>query len=154
MVAGDEGLFEAHRDAIVELAGASMHVGTDHAAANAVDAALTGAFYISALTSFIEAARFVREFGISHAVLADLSSYSVSVLDHQMRLALDRIAADDFTTDQATLDVYADAAATFAAGLNVRGEALMVRAAAQVLQRAVDAGLGGQDIAAAVKVPS
>jgi 3-hydroxyisobutyrate dehydrogenase-like beta-hydroxyacid dehydrogenase len=151
MVAGDEKLFEAHREIILEIAGASMHVGTDHAAANAIDAALTGAFYISSLTSFIEAARFVQEFGIAHDVLVDLSSYSLTVLEHQMKLALDRIAANDFTTDQATIDIYADAARVFSDALNATGNgAAMIQTATQVLQGAVDAGLGQQDIAAAV----
>ena len=149
MVAGEEELFEAHSDVISEIAGSSMHVGSDYGAANAIDAALTGAFYISSLVCFIEAARFVREFGVSHDVLSSLSSYSVSVLDHQIKLALDRIAADDFSTDQATLNVYADAASTFAAGLDTHGDAPMVRTAAQVLRQAVNAGLGDQDIAAA-----
>ena len=49
-----------------------------------------------------------------------------------------------------TLDVYADAAATFAGSLSDRGEAPMASTAAQVLRAAVDAGLGAQDIAAAV----
>ncbi|WGY02871.1 NAD(P)-binding domain-containing protein [Nocardioides sp. QY071] len=149
-VAGEEKLFEAHRDIILEIAGASMHVGTDHGAANAIDAALTGAFYISSLTSFIEAAGFVREFGIAHDVLVDLSSYSLTVLEHQMKLALDRIAANDFTTDQATIDIYADAARVFSDALSATGsDAAMIRTATQVLQKAVDAGLGQQDIAAA-----
>ncbi|WP_188111268.1 NAD(P)-binding domain-containing protein [Nocardioides antri] len=150
LVAGDEALFRTHQELILEIAGSSMYVGADHGAANAIDCALTGAFYISSLVSFIEAVRFVHEFGVSHDVLSDLSSYSVSVLDHQMKLALDRVARNDFTTDQATLNVYADAVATFAAGLEGRGDALMVQAATRVLRQAVDAGLGDQDIAAAV----
>jgi 3-hydroxyisobutyrate dehydrogenase-like beta-hydroxyacid dehydrogenase len=152
LVAGDEELFVSHQDIILEIAGASKHVGTDHAAANAVDAAITGGFYISALTAFIESARFVREFGISHDVLAELSNYSLSVLDHQMKLALDRIAANDFGTDQATLDVYSDAARTFASALETKGGASMITAAARILRQAVDAGLGHEDIAAAVTV--
>jgi 3-hydroxyisobutyrate dehydrogenase-like beta-hydroxyacid dehydrogenase len=111
---------------------------------------MTGAFYISSLVAFMEATRFIRAFGVSHDILATLGSYSISVLDHQTKLALDRIAADDFTTDQATLTVYADAAAAFAAGLAERGDAPMIRTTAEVLRRAVDAGLGDQDIAAAV----
>lgn len=154
LVAGDEELFEQHRATILDIAGSSLHVGTDHGAANAIDAALTGAFYISSLVCFIEAARFVREFAVSHDVLTNLSSYSVSVLDHQIKLALDRIVTEDFTTDQATLNVYADAATTFAATLAEQGDAPMASTAARVLQAAVDAGLGDQDIAAAVTIRS
>lgn len=146
LVAGDEDLWTAHRDAVLALAGSSMFVGTDHAAANAIDCAMTGAFYISALTSFIEAARFATKFGVDHDVLSELAGYSLSVMDGQVKLILDRIRDQDFSTDQATLTVYADAAAAFAAGLDAHGEAPMIQATAQVLRRAVDAGLGDQDM--------
>jgi 3-hydroxyisobutyrate dehydrogenase-like beta-hydroxyacid dehydrogenase len=146
LVAGDESLWQAHSAVVRDLAGSSMYVGADHGAANAVDAALTGAFYITSLVSYIEAARFMSTFGIPQDVLASLSSYSVSVLDHQMKLILDRIAAGDFSTDQATLNVYADAAAAFAAGLCERGNAPMIQTTARVLRDAVDAGLGAEDI--------
>ena len=151
-VAGDEALWASVEKVVLAIGGSSIHVGADHAAANAIDCAMTGAFYISSLVAFMEATRFVRAFGVSHDVLADLSSYSIAVLDHQAKLALDRIAADDFTTDQATLTVYADAAAAFAAGLAERGDAPIARASADILRRAVDAGLGDLDIAAVVSL--
>lgn len=147
LVAGDEELWRTHQDAVLTLAGSSMYVGDDHASANAIDAALTGAFYISALTSFMEAVRFTAKFGVGHEVLSDLTSYSLSVMDGQLGLILDRIRDQDFSTDQATLTVYADAAAAFAAGLGAHGDAPMIQTTAQVLRRAVDAGLGDQDMA-------
>jgi 3-hydroxyisobutyrate dehydrogenase-like beta-hydroxyacid dehydrogenase len=146
LVAGDESLWQAHSAVVRDLAGSSMYVGADHGAANAIDAALTGAFYITSLVSYVEAARFVSTFGIPQDVLISLSSYSVSVLDHQMKLILDRIAAGDFSTDQATLSVYADAAEAFSAGLSERGKAPMIQTTARVLRDAVDAGLGAEDI--------
>lgn len=148
LVAGDEELWQAHSAVIRDLAGASLLVGTDYAAANAIDAALTGAFYITSLTAFMEAVRFMGSFGISHEVLTSLSTYSISVLDHQAKLALDRVASGDYATDEATLKVYADAAAAFAAGLGETGEAPMVETTARVLREAVAAGLGAVDIAA------
>jgi 3-hydroxyisobutyrate dehydrogenase-like beta-hydroxyacid dehydrogenase len=153
-VAGDEDLWLAHRPVILDLAGESLFVGTDPAVANAIDAALTGAFYITSLVAFMEAVRFMGSFDISHDVLASLSRYSISVLDHQAKLALDRVAANDFSTDQATLNVYADAAETFAAGLAETGRAPMIETAAQVLREAVEAGLGTVDIAAMSTLPT
>jgi 3-hydroxyisobutyrate dehydrogenase-like beta-hydroxyacid dehydrogenase len=153
-VAGDEQLWETNRDVICDLAGASIHVGSDVSAANAIDAALTGGFYISSLTAFMEATRFVRNFGVSHEVLAELGTYSVAVLQHQVKLALGRIAADDYGTDEATLNVYADAATTFAAALSKHGDVPILDATAQVLRRGVEQGLGEQDIAAIVDLSS
>ena len=131
-----------------------MHVGPDPSAANAIDAALTGAFYISSLVAFAEATRFMNKFGVSHDVLSTLSAYSVSVLDTQVKHILGRVAADDFSTDEATLNVYADAAATFAATLNEQGDAPMIKSTATVLREAVDAGLGDEDLAAVVTLRS
>ena len=154
MVAGDEGLWSANKAAICDLAGSSMHVGTDPSAANAIDAALTGAFYISSLVAFAEATRFMNRFGVSHDVLSTLSAYSVSVLDTQVKHILSRIAAEDFSTEEATLNVYADAAATFAVTLNEQGDAPMIKSTATVLRDAVDAGLGDEDLAAVVTLRS
>jgi 3-hydroxyisobutyrate dehydrogenase-like beta-hydroxyacid dehydrogenase len=154
MVAGDEELWKAHQEAILDLAGSSMFVGSDYGAANALDCAMTGAFYISTVTAFLEAARFTERFGVSHAVLSDLTSYSLSVMDVQLKLMLERIRDRDFATDQATLNVYADAAAAFAAGLTEYGGAPMIQTTAEVLRRGVDAGLGDQDIASVVTLDS
>jgi 3-hydroxyisobutyrate dehydrogenase-like beta-hydroxyacid dehydrogenase len=148
LVAGDEALWEAHEGAVHALAGSSMYVGEDHAAANVLDAGLVGAFYISSLVAFIEATRFMSGFGVSHDVLANLVGYGVSQLEGEMQQVLGRIAAGDFSTDQATLNVYADASEAFAAGMSRQGDAPMIQATAQVLRRAVDAGLGDDDIAA------
>jgi 3-hydroxyisobutyrate dehydrogenase-like beta-hydroxyacid dehydrogenase len=147
LVAGDEELWQAHSAVIRDLAGESMHVGTDHGAANAIDAALTGAFYITSLTAYMEAVRFVSDFGVPRDVLSSLTSYGLAILDHQTKLALERVAKGDYATNEATLNVYADASAAFAAALNATGKAPMVETTARVLREAVDAGLGAEDIA-------
>ncbi|WP_081683083.1 NAD(P)-dependent oxidoreductase [Marmoricola sp. URHB0036] len=154
LVAGDEDVWKAHQDAVLGLAGGSLHVGTDFGAANAIDCAMTGAFYITTLTAFVEAARFTTAFGVSHEILSDLTSYSLSVMDGQLKLILDRLRDQEFATDQATLAVYADAAAAFAAGLNQHGKAPMIQATSEVLRRGVDAGLGDQDIAVVATLDS
>ena len=86
-------------------------------------------------------------FQVSQDVLSDLTGYAVEVLGVQLRHAVDRIGSGDFATDQATLDVYADASAAFAAGLSAQGGAPMIETTARVLREAVDAGLGAQDMA-------
>lgn len=154
LVAGDETLWEAHRAVIHDLGGESLHVGTDHGAANAIDAALTGAFYITSLTAYMEAVRFVNGFGVDQDVLSSLTSYALAVLDHQTKLALGRVAKGDYATEEATLNVYADAATAFAAGLSVTGKAPMANTTARVLREAVEAGLGDLDMAAIATLES
>jgi len=148
LVAGDEALWQTHSAVIHDLGGESMHVGTDHGAANAIDAALTGAFYITSLTAYMEAVRFVNDFGVPQDVLSSLTTYALAVLDHQTKLALGRVTTGDYATEEATLNVYADAAAAFAAGLNASGKAPMASTTARVLREAVEAGLGDLDMAA------
>src|SRR5262249_28900908 len=142
LVSGDEALWNAHSETVLNLAGASMYVGGDYGAANALDCAVVGSFYISSMTAFIEAARFVQGFGISLDVLSTLADYSIGVLGYQAKLALERINSGDFATDEATLNVYADAAAGMAAGLEAQGDAPIARATAQTLRAGVEAGLG------------
>jgi 3-hydroxyisobutyrate dehydrogenase-like beta-hydroxyacid dehydrogenase len=98
--------------------------------------------------SFIEAARYMDKFGVSPDVLSSLTSYGVSQLERELQQVLTRIGDGEFSTDQATLNVYADAADAFAAGLNEQGNAPMIQTTARVLRQAVDAGLGNVDIAA------
>jgi 3-hydroxyisobutyrate dehydrogenase-like beta-hydroxyacid dehydrogenase len=59
-----------------------------------------------------------------------------------------RIASGDYSTDQATLNVCADASEAFAAAMSTQREPPMIRATARVLRRAVEAGPGAEDIAA------
>jgi 3-hydroxyisobutyrate dehydrogenase-like beta-hydroxyacid dehydrogenase len=148
LVAGDEELWKAHEDVVRALAGSSMYVGADHGAANVIDAGFVGAFYISSLTAFIEAARFMSRFGVALDVLDDLVSHGMATLEGELHTILSRISKDDFTTDQATLDVYADASAAFAAAMGTAADAPVIHTTANVLRRAVEAGLGDQDIAA------
>jgi 3-hydroxyisobutyrate dehydrogenase-like beta-hydroxyacid dehydrogenase len=154
LVAGDEELWRAHQGAVRDLAGSSMYVGADHAAANVLDAALTGAFYISSLVCFIEATRFTSKFGVSHEVIADLAGYSLEVQKVEIQQILRRIADGAFATDEATLNVYADASEAFTAGMSAHGDASMIQTTARVLRQAVDAGLGDQDIAAVFTLAS
>lgn len=154
LVAGDEEMWLAYQAAVLDLAGASMHVGTDPGAANVIDAAMTGAFYMSSLVSFIEATRFMSAFGVSYEVLSDLVGYSVAVLEAEMQQILRRIADGAFATDEASLNVYADASEAFATGMGTVGDASIIHATARVLRQAVEAGLGDEDIAAVFTLAS
>lgn len=152
LVAGDERLWEAVRDTVSSLAGASTHVGPELGAANVIDAAMTGAFYITSLVAFVEAARFMQDMGVSTEVMADQVGYSVGVLQHQLIQIVERISTGAFAADEASLNVYADASDAFARGMSAVGDASMISATARVLREAVSAGLGDEDIAALVKV--
>ncbi|QRY62141.1 NAD(P)-dependent oxidoreductase [Gordonia sp. PDNC005] len=147
-VSGEETLWLKHRDTILALAGRSMHVGDDPAAANIIDAGLTGAFYMSSLVSFVEAVRYMNGAGVSNDAIAGLVDYTTAVLAHQMLAALREIDADDFDTDQATIDVFAHTSAAFAEAISAGSDATMINATASTFRRAADAGLGEKALAA------
>lgn len=147
-VSGDEALWNKYRDTILTLAGNSMHVGDNPAAANIIDAGLVGAFYMTSLTSFVEAVRFMNAAGVSNSAIAGLVENTTAVLAHQMLVALDQIDADDFETDQATIDVFAHTSAEFAKAISAGGDATMINATASTFRRAADAGLGEKALAA------
>lgn len=148
LVAGDEDLWKVHENVVRTLAGASTYVGPDHRAANVLDTGLVGAFYISSLVSFIEAARFICDSGVSREVLTSLVGYAVSQLERELQQVLERIGTGDFTTDQATLSVYSDASNAFALAMGAPVAAPMIHSTAACLRRAIESGLGDEDIAA------
>jgi 3-hydroxyisobutyrate dehydrogenase-like beta-hydroxyacid dehydrogenase len=147
LVAGAAEAWEAVQDVVRDLAGSAMYVGSDHSAANAIDGALTGAFYIPSLVAFLEAARIMHHWGADSAILPELAAYAVAQLDGELKNVLARIASGDFSTNQATLNVYSDATGAFAAGLAPGSEAKIITTTAQILRDAVDAGAGEEDIA-------
>ncbi|ROZ99353.1 NAD(P)-dependent oxidoreductase [Gordonia sp. OPL2] len=152
MVSGAPELWETYRDVVVAVAGRSTHVGDEVAAANVIDAGLTGAFYMSSLVSFIEAVRYMNAVGVSNDAVAELVAYATGVLQHQMLAALNHIDEGNLETDQATITVFANASAAFAEAMGTVGEATMIEAAADICRRGVEAGMGDQDLSALHKL--
>lgn len=148
LVAGSHGSWEKHRKCLRALGGLSAYAGPDFAAAASVDTGLVGAFYISSLVAFVEATRFMTKAGVPVELISELLD-DITTLQHQLRLILGRISAQDYSTDQATLHVYAEAAQSFSA---VMGDAPIASTTARILQEGISAGFGGEDLAALFKM--
>ncbi|WP_370185251.1 NAD(P)-dependent oxidoreductase [Rhodococcus wratislaviensis] len=91
---------------MLALGGGAVYVGEKPGTANALDAAMAGAFHNIALGGFLEAIAFVAHTGADPSVLRSSLDYYVTLLGEVLREALDAVEAEDFTTDQVTLDVY------------------------------------------------
>ncbi|MGB6247315.1 aspartate aminotransferase family protein [Gordonia sp. (in: high G+C Gram-positive bacteria)] len=76
---------------------------------------------MSSLVAFVEATRFMNAAGVSNTTIAEQVEYATAVLAHQMLDALRQIDAQDFETDQATVDVFAHTSAAFAHGMGGGG---------------------------------
>ncbi|MGN6723002.1 MAG: NAD(P)-dependent oxidoreductase [Marmoricola sp.] len=148
LVAGDEELWQEHQECLRSLAGLSAYAGRDFAAAASVDTGLVGAFYISSLVAFVEATRFMTNAGVPPELISELLD-DITTLQHQLRLILGRVTADDYSTDQATLHVYAEVAQSFS---SVMGDAPIANTTARILQEGIRAGFGEEDLAALFKL--
>jgi 3-hydroxyisobutyrate dehydrogenase-like beta-hydroxyacid dehydrogenase len=151
MYAGDAGAFEEHRTTLAGLAGAQRYSGEDPGPPNVVYVAAFG-FYFAALAGFLEAASLAESRGVPPGEFAAaMPGMSALLLDH-IDDAARRIEEDDFAGDQATVDVHLVGSARRRRTLDDAGlGSLMTGAFVEYCRRAVEAGEGGEDIAALFK---
>lgn len=143
LVSGGEQEWEAARPVLALLGGISRHVSEAPEGANVLEAATVGAFHMTILTAFTEAARYARAQGIPPKELLPLAVRVASVFQFQEEEIARRLTDEDFTTDQATLATYEKAARTFQHALSASGTRTPVfDAAVAALGRGVAQGRG------------
>jgi 3-hydroxyisobutyrate dehydrogenase-like beta-hydroxyacid dehydrogenase len=143
LVAGGADVWAAQEDRFRLIAGASRHVSDRSSAANVLDVAATGAFYTVALAAFVEAAAFAQASNVAPDTLLVVAEPLVDVLRRSLHEATEAIQADRHETDQATLDVYLEAAEGWRAAMVAAGQrASLLGAAITNMRLAQDASLG------------
>ncbi|MBS1843025.1 MAG: NAD(P)-dependent oxidoreductase [Actinobacteria bacterium] len=147
---GPEDAFEAHREVLAKVAGSQRLVG-DGAAATVVYLALWS-YYFSALGGFYEAAAFVDAAGVSiesfHGLVPNMTERMLGGIDDGAR----RIAADDYSGDQASVDIHVDGVSIVAAEIRKVGvSANLTEAFVEYCREAKAAGDGQNDIASIFK---
>lgn len=110
VVAGDPKLWADHGSCLCIVAGATRHVSEKVSAANVLDVAATGGFYTVAIGAFVEAAAFAKAAGVSPKTLLVPAEPLVEILKRSLEEASEAIETGEFETDQATLDVFLEAA--------------------------------------------
>ena len=86
MISGPTDLWLAHQASLLTLAGAARHVSESPSLANVLDVGLVGAFYIAALTAFMEATAFALDCGVtSEAMLATARPSSTCCRERRRR---------------------------------------------------------------------
>lgn len=147
LISGPTPVWTRNRDVIMDLGGCTKHIIETIVGANVMDVGVVGAFYICALTAFIESAAYVTDYGISTDSLLEVSKPVLGLLEDTVKAAVSAIGEQHFGTDQATLGVYAEAIRNFSAEVSSRGnQSFMVAAAARSLSAAEEAGLGALGI--------
>ena len=104
--AGDEIAYRDLEEPLTLLSGRIPFVGEAPHNANVLDAAWIGGFHCVAIGGFHEAVSFAMAEGVSIDTMADSLDYFVEFLRGILEESVEAIRSGDYSTDQATLDVY------------------------------------------------
>jgi 3-hydroxyisobutyrate dehydrogenase-like beta-hydroxyacid dehydrogenase len=129
------------------LSGLSPFVAENPGAANVMDAAWVACFHCVALGGFHEAISFAQRHGVDIETIEGGVDHFVGLLREIMMEAVTTIKRGDYSTDQATLDVYLAGTSTMLEAMRVSGEraSLMATNVAN-LEVASKAGYGDQSL--------
>ncbi|WP_143760743.1 NAD(P)-binding domain-containing protein [Actinosynnema mirum] len=149
LYAGPSGTWAAHGPVLGALAGASRHVAEEVGTAKLLDAGLTGAFYVSALVAYAEAAGHLIDRGTPPDVLRALTGVALEILRHATDEVVTALVTDEHTTDQATITTFAEGARAALTAVRATGSpAHLLTAALHRLDTAVAAGSGSLAVSA------
>lgn len=151
MYAGDAAVFTAHEATLADLAGDRRYLGDDPGPMNAVYVSAF-AFYYAALGGFLEAAALARARGVPlREFAAALPGIAALLLDH-VDDAARRIEEEDWTGDQATVDIHlAGSTRRLGTYADYGVQSGITAAFADYCRQAAAAGDGGEDVAAIFK---
>lgn len=144
LCAGDEGVWERQADVIRGLGGAAANLGADAAIPNVLDASVTACFFFGAMTCCLEAAKFAEKEGVEPKLFRELLNSALERMPGALNGLLDAVEAEDFASDQATLEIYARAQQLFlSAYRDIGASGVMTDAVTRRMRAAVEAGDGG-----------
>lgn len=148
MVSGPVTLWEKNKDILRTLGGGAIHVSDDLSVANVLDVGLVGAFYISALTGFIEAAAYALDQGVSPESLLQSALPVIRLLEGAAEEAVHHIESRSFDVHDASVAIFGEAARAMAATIRGTGNSAHILAAsAGLITRAEESGLAGSSLA-------
>lgn len=154
-LSGDAEVWAQHEDALKSVAGLSTFVGADPGAANVLDAALAGTFHSVALGALCEALAFLKAAGIDPAGPEVSIEYALEVFKEEALHLVAAVASDDFTTTEATLEVYLGAVRQWRSSMLASGQrASLMTAHLHNLEIAEAAGHGALGFGAQVLTTS
>ncbi|KXG14931.1 3-hydroxyisobutyrate dehydrogenase [Pseudomonas aeruginosa] len=121
----------------------TLYTGEDLAVPCTVDAAMTGSFYAVGLAGFLEAAAYAQTHGVKASQLSSFADKCLDLLRYKVQKSIKEIESNDFSTIQATVDVYLDAVIQWREALQHAGlRASLIGAVADDLSVAQKAGYG------------
>jgi 3-hydroxyisobutyrate dehydrogenase-like beta-hydroxyacid dehydrogenase len=152
--AGPSALWEKYHAVLLKAGGASRWVGEYVGSANILDTAMAGAFGVSCVGAFVEAAHYADKSGVDIRELEGCVDYFLSAVKGEISSVITALSSKNFATDQAPLSVYVSALKTWRQSMFDAGaSALIASAHLEALERAVSAGRGDLHIAATYAIP-
>lgn len=146
---GPVDVWDRHRGVLLAFGGASRHVGDAIEAANVLSLAIPGAFFHAALGAFLEAVAFAGASGVEIGAVRSMVGTAMGMLAGAADEAIERIAAGEYETDQASLWITLDAMRMSVAAMAAQSQRATQSAAfVEVFERGMDAGLGDRAPAA------
>ena len=134
------------------LGAASYHLGDEIGGANALDAAMSGAFYCVALGGFVEGAGYAAAEQVAPELLIPAFDVLVTLLARTARQVVEAIRTGHHESDQATLYAYEEGCRHWRDALLEGGQhASLITALVGSLHRATAAGHGDLGISAQIK---
>ncbi|TDB88734.1 hypothetical protein E1264_10455 [Actinomadura sp. KC216] len=122
-------------------------------AANVLETAIIGAFYVTAVGAYVEAATYAPSQGVPAEMLRETTRLALRTLGRGTKEAAAAIESGDHRTDQATLETYAEGARHGLDAMRAAGHrARLLAAAVETLDAARAAGLGGLGIYAQTEI--
>ncbi|MPY81237.1 MAG: hypothetical protein GEV04_23035 [Actinophytocola sp.] len=143
LYSGSPAAWTDHERTLMSLGGSSAYISDRVTDASVLNVGVVGAFYVSALSAYVEAATYVLGQGVTADVLHALTQVTIEGLRKASAEAAAAIVSGEHATDKATIDTYAEAAGAALAVMQDSGQrARMLAAAVENLSTAAASGSG------------
>lgn len=153
LFSGEPSVWAEHERALMSLGEASGYVSDQVKGAAVIESSLTGAFYVAAMSAYVEAVTYALSQGISAEALRAVTAPVLDIMRSTTDEAIAAIESDNHQTDSATLEVYAEGSRTCLAVMRAAGHRTRVLGGAvENLNAAEAAGLGKLGFYAQTKI--
>ncbi|MFF0558423.1 FAD-dependent oxidoreductase [Streptomyces sp. NPDC004266] len=153
LFSGDPEAWAEYEKLLAALGPAMRFVSEQVQAASAVDLTIVGGVYVAALAAYVDAVAYAQSQGVPGDVLDEATDKVLAALKDAAGEAVAAIGSGDFTTNQATLSVFAHGGETCVDGMRSAGfNAHVLAAAVGNLKAAEAAGLGRSSFYALAQV--
>ncbi|MFI7099407.1 NAD(P)-binding domain-containing protein [Streptomyces sp. NPDC050161] len=139
LFSGNAEAWARHEKLLGALGPAMRFVSEQVQAASAVDLTIVGGVYVAALAAYVDAVTYAKSQGVPGEVLSEATDKVLVALKNGTSEAVAAIGSGDFTTDQATLEVFTHGGETCLDGMRRAGFAANVLEAAVGNLRAAEA---------------